>query len=68
MEMVDVAYRGYLITYPKVRLDTSGWTINVASNDQELLMKLRGETVFQDGHSLEGAIEKAKQYIDELLG
>jgi len=68
MEMVEIEYKGYVISYLKVRLDTSGWTVNVASNHLGLLNKLYGKTVFQDGHSQEAAIGKAKQYIDGLRG
>jgi hypothetical protein len=59
METVDLGHKGYAITYLKVRLDTGGWTVNVASNNLGLLNKLRGKTVFQDGQSLEG-IGKSK--------
>jgi hypothetical protein len=60
-------YKGYEIHYPRVRIDTSGWTVNLASNDPRLLNRLGGQTiVIKDHQSLEGAIAKAKGHIDAL--
>ena len=67
MEMVHRPYNGYVITYPKIRLTSAKWDVNIASDNPNLMAKLQGKTVFDDGSSLEAAIAKAQQYIDERL-
>ena len=42
---IEVEYRGCVITYPRVRFDFSGWTINLSSNDPHLFDRLGGQTV-----------------------
>ena len=67
MEIIELPYEGFIISYPRIRIDTSGFTVNLASNDRHLQFKLRPEdTVHKDFHSLEGAIEKAKRCVDVL--
>lgn len=61
-------YKGYAIMYPRVRIDTSGWTVNLASNTPHLQAKLGPSAqVFKDYHSLDGAIAQAKRRVDELM-
>jgi DNA-binding XRE family transcriptional regulator len=61
-------YKGCEITWPEVRMTTSGWTVNVASNDRHLFGKLGGHTIIVTDHvSLENAIAKAKMRIDEVV-
>jgi len=61
-------YKGYEITWPKVRHDSSRWIVNLASNSPHLLARLGGRTVvIDDFASLENAIEKARQHVDELV-
>ena len=43
VELEYLEYKGYIITDPRIRMDTSRWTVNVASNDGLLLAKLRGK-------------------------
>jgi hypothetical protein len=62
-------YKGYAIMYPRVRIDTSGWTVNLASNAPHLQARLGPSAeVFKDYHSLNGAIAQAKRRVDELMG
>lgn len=69
MEDVQIEYRGYVIMHPTVRRDTSGWTVNLSSNSRHLIVRLDQPCmVITDGHSLEGAITKAKRYVDIVLG
>jgi hypothetical protein len=69
MADVHTDYRGYVIIHPEIRLDTSGWTVNLSSNSRSLIARLEQPCmVFTDGHSLDGAIAKAKRYIDGVLG
>jgi|ERR1700722_6018433 len=64
---IDIKYKGFIIVYPKFRIDASRWTVNVGSNDPRLLAKLGGRiAVINDHVSLKGAISKAKRHIDEL--
>jgi hypothetical protein len=57
-------YRGGEITWPEIRRHSAGWSVNVASDNPNLLGG-RGRP-FEDG-TLEGAIRKARQFIDEQL-
>jgi hypothetical protein len=62
-------YKGFIISYPAVQLDPATWAVALTSNEHKLQVKLgspSGET-FYDSHSLEGAISKAKQRVDELM-
>jgi hypothetical protein len=64
---IEEIYKGCVITYPKIRIDASRWTVNLGSNDPRLLAKLGGRIVVINDHiSLEGAIAKAKCQVDEL--
>jgi hypothetical protein len=61
-------YKGYAIIYPRVRVDTSGWTVNLASYAPHLQAKLGPSAeVFKDYHSLDAAIAQAKRRVDELM-
>lgn len=63
-----VDYKGFEISYPRTRLDSSGWTVNVASNNPHLFNRLGGRTaVIKDHDSLEGAVEKAIRHVDALI-
>jgi DNA-binding transcriptional regulator YiaG len=60
-------YKGYEITYPPIRRDTSGWTVNLCSNNPHLFNKLGGRNIVISDHaSLEAAIAKARRHVDEL--
>jgi hypothetical protein len=68
MEQVEIDYRGYVIPYPAIRRDTSGWTVNLSSNVPNLIARLEQPCmVITDGYSLEGAISRTKRYVDGLL-
>ena len=60
-------YRGCEITWPRTRIDSSRWTVNLCSNDPRLFAKLGGNVVIDDFASLENAIAKARRRVDELL-
>ena len=64
---IEIEYKGYLITYPRVRLNSSGWTINVSSNYPHLLDRLGGRVlVIKSGVSLDDAIAQAKRRVDRI--
>jgi DNA-binding XRE family transcriptional regulator len=60
-------YRGCVIIWPKVRRDSSRWTVNLVSENPALLAKLGGCVVIDDFYSLDNAIAKARRYVDELI-
>jgi hypothetical protein len=61
-------YKGCEITYPQIRRDTSGWTVNLCSNNPSLFNKLGGQViVINDHRSLENAIAQAKRHVDALI-
>jgi hypothetical protein len=62
-----VGYRGFEISWPEIRIDSSRWTVNLSSDDPHLLTKLGGAQVFNDAKSLESAIQRAKLHVDSLL-
>jgi hypothetical protein len=68
MEMIDAEYRGFIISYPLLRMHTAWWTVNLGSDDPRLsdMLGNRAE-IFDDHDSLDGAIKKAKQRADKLL-
>jgi hypothetical protein len=69
MEMVTQQYRGFVITYPQVPVDASRWIVNLSSNEPLLNVQLRGgNEVYTDHRTLEGAIKKAKNRVDGILG
>jgi hypothetical protein len=69
VEMVSQEYRGFIITYPQVPIDSARWIVNLSSNESRLNVQLRGgNEVFTDHRSLEGAIQKAKSRVDGILG
>lgn len=64
---IEVEYKGCVISYPRVPFDSSGWTINLASNNPHLFSRLGGQTVIIKSHvSLDDAITEAKQYVDQI--
>jgi len=64
---IEVEYKDFLIAYPRVRLDSAGWTINVASNYPHLLNRIGGRAlVIKSGVSLDAAIAEAKRRIDQI--
>jgi hypothetical protein len=69
MEMVTEEYRAFVIAYPRVPVDAARWIVNLSSNDARLNVQLRGgNEVFTDHRSLEGAMQKAKNRVDGILG
>jgi len=40
MEMVEEEYKGYVISYPRIRIDSARWTVNLASNARHLQARL----------------------------
>jgi len=69
MEMVTEEYRGFVITYTRVRVDAARWIVNLSSDDSHLKVQLRGGKEVYTGHrSLEGAIGRAKTRVDGILG
>jgi hypothetical protein len=68
METDEEKYRGYLIRWPKVRIDTRGYVVELSSDDPHLLARFGGLPVkCRDFDSLEGAIQQAKQHVDYFL-
>jgi hypothetical protein len=60
-------YLGFVITWLQTRLPNGSWRVMLTSDDPHLLTKLGGRAKeFMDSHSLEGAIRKAQQDVDEL--
>jgi hypothetical protein len=63
-----IDYKGFEITYPRVRIDSSGWTVNLCSNNPHLFNKIGGRVVIIKDHvSIESAIAKAKARVDALI-
>lgn len=61
-------YKGFEITWPSPRIDSSKWTVNVGSDRPGLLQLIGGRiAIIDDFHSLDGAIQKAKRIIDSIL-
>jgi hypothetical protein len=60
-------YLGFVITWPQSRMLSDSWRVNLWSDDPRLLAKLGGRAKeFRDSNSLERAIQKAQQDVDEL--
>ena len=60
-------YLGFVITWAQARMFGDGWRVNLSSDDPRLLAKLGGRAKeFRDLNSLERAIQKAQQDVDEL--
>jgi hypothetical protein len=57
-------YRGCEITWPETRIHSAFWSVNLASNDPNLLSQA---LVFNDGSSLEGAKAQARRFVDEHI-
>jgi hypothetical protein len=67
MEMVEEEYKGYVISYPRIPIFSGVWTVNLASNSGHLQARLGlSAEVFNDHHSIDGAIAQAKRRVDEL--
>ena len=61
-------YLGFVISWPRTQVRRDRWQVNLSSDFPHLLAKLGGEAkVFADFRSLEGAIQRAQQDVDELL-
>jgi hypothetical protein len=61
-------YLGFVITWPTSPRPKDGWRVNLSSENPLLLEKLGGQAkVFTDPWSLEGAIQKAQQDVDEVF-
>jgi hypothetical protein len=61
-------YLGFVITWPAKRTSGDGWRVNLTSHNPRLLAKLGGQAKeFCDLWSLEGAIQKAQQDVDEVF-
>jgi hypothetical protein len=64
---IEVEYKGCEITYPHVRANSTGWTINLTSNYPHILNRLGGRTVIIKSHvSLDDAIAEAKRRVDQI--
>ena len=60
-------YLGFVITWPKTQTH-EGWRVHLSSDSPNLMAKLGGSAkMFSDSRSLEGAIQKAQQDVDELF-
>jgi hypothetical protein len=60
-------YLGFVITWLQTRMPNGCWRVILTSDDPRLLTRLGGRTKeFSDSYSLEGAIRKAQQDVDEL--
>ena len=60
-------YLGFMIAWPQARTPGDSWRVILSSDDPRLLTKLGGRAKeFRDSRSLEGAIRKAQQDVDEL--
>jgi hypothetical protein len=66
MEIEEEPYEGHVISYPKIPIDTSGWTVNLATNDMSLLGKLGGRAKIFKGRTREDAIAQAKRHVNAL--
>jgi hypothetical protein len=65
---IEVEYKGCVINFPRIRRDTSGWVINLSSNNLNLFNRLGGQTVIVKSHvSLDEAITQAKRRVDEII-
>ena len=61
-------YLGFAITWPKTRTRGEGWRVHLSSDSPHLMAKLGGSgKIFSDSRSLEDAIQKAQQDVDELF-
>ena len=61
-------YLGFVIAWPAKRTSGDGWRVNLTSDNPRLLAKLGGQAKeFCDLWSLEGAIQKAQQDVDEVF-
>jgi DNA-binding XRE family transcriptional regulator len=61
-------YRECEITWPRLRMFGNKWTVNVASNNPHVMMKLGGRTlVIDDYKSLMGAVQQAVSEVDNRL-
>jgi len=68
MEMIDIAYKGYVLTYPRIPLMGGQFVVNISSENRHWLAKIGGTaTVITDHQSIEGALTKARRFIDETL-
>ena len=63
-EQYVMDYRGCEITWPRVRIDSSRWTVNIVSSSFGLMAKLGGRVVIHDGVSIKAAVARARRYID----
>lgn len=57
-------YRGCQITWPETRIHSACWSVNLASDNPNLLSRA---FVFNDGASLEGAKAQARRFVDEQI-
>ena len=61
-------YLGFAITWAKTRTRANGWQVELSSSSPRLLAKLGGQAkVFSDPNSLDRAIQKAQQDVDEVF-
>jgi hypothetical protein len=61
-------YLGFIISWPRNRVRSDRWQVNLSSDSPHLMAMLGGQAkVFADFKSLESAIQKAQQDVDELL-
>jgi hypothetical protein len=65
-DQMEEEYKDCVITYPRIPMFSGRWTVNLASNNRNLLAKLGGNVVINSHVSLEEAIKEAKRRVDEL--
>ena len=67
METIEKQYKGYVISYLKIPLMGAMFTVNVGSEDRNLMLKLNPDDRVISGTSMADAIAKAEQRIDQIL-
>jgi hypothetical protein len=63
---IEREYRGCVISYPRIPMFSNKWTVNLASNNPSLSVKLGGNVIIDDYRSIESAISQAERRVDEL--
>jgi hypothetical protein len=68
MEMVQFPYRGYSFKHSKVSQTTGSFVVEVTTDNSLWLAKLGGGSkIFDDQSSIDGAISKAKAFVDGVI-
>jgi hypothetical protein len=61
-----VDYRGYEITYQSPPIFPNRWVVNLSSTSPHLINRLGRANIILEDITLEGAVNKAKRYVDGL--